>query len=87
MYICMYMHIMSHYNRCIYIYILYIHICIYIYIYIYIWQFLFCSDEQRVVMTHTAGRGGIGGATIALVLIYTYGRCTDAKRAKRAKRA
>ena len=37
---------------------------LYIYIYIYIWQFLFCSDAQRVVMTHTAGGGGIGGANL-----------------------
>ena len=41
------------------------------------WQFLFCSDAQRVVMTHMAGRGGIGGPTIALVLIYIR---TDAAR-------
>ena len=34
----------------------------YMYIYIYIWQFLFGSEAQRVVMTHTAGGGGIGGA-------------------------
>ena len=30
----------------------------------YIWHFLICSEAQRVVMTHTAGGGGIGGANL-----------------------
>ena len=35
-----------------------------IYIYVCIWQFLFFSEAQRVVMTHTAGGDGIGGANL-----------------------
>ena len=54
-----------------------------------IWQFLFCSDAQRVVMTPTARRGGIGGANLVSdsISINIYVRTLHGRKASNASQA
>ena len=55
----------------------------------YIWQFLFCSEAQRVVMTPTAGGGGIGGANLVSdsISINIYVRTLRGRKASNVSQA
>ena len=55
----------------------------------YIWQFLFCFDAQRVVMTLTARRGGMGGANLVSdsISINIYVRTLHERKASNASQA